>query len=669
MPTDTAADPYAWLRDDTRSRPEVLGFLAREQEHYAAESGAWSGLIETLTAELVARIPPDDDSVPFRDRGYLYWTRHEAGREHPIFLRRSVAGGPAEVMLDANREAAGNGFYAVGAWEVSADERTLAFLADASGRRQYTLELRDLATGRSHGERIPGLSASLAWARDGVTVFYVENDPTTLLSTRVKRHRLGTDPALDAVVYEEQDTSYYLRLETTADRRFVLIVLESTTASEVLAIDAERPTAAPRSLAPRERGVRYHADHVEARWVIRTDWCAPNERLMMVGDDEVGDRRRWRELVPHDPAVFLESFRVFRDFLAINERRDGVLGLRTMPWPALDQASFLHADEPVSTATFEVNAEVESPTLRYVYSSPSTPPCVYDVDMRSGAQTLRKRQAVLGGFRSEDYVSERVWAPARDGRRIPVSIVHRRGLPRDGSAPLYQTAYGAYGISFEPAFVPEIVSLLDRGVVYAIAHVRGGQELGRAWYEEGKLLAKRNTFTDFIDVTDHLVALGVAAHGRVVASGASAGGLLMGVIANEAPEKYRAIVARVPFVDALATMLDESIPLTSNEFDEWGNPKVRQFYDAILAYSPYDNVRAQDYPALLVTTALHDSQVQYFEPAKWVAKLRARKTDRNPLLFKVHMEAGHGGRSGRYERLRDVAEEYAFLLTQLGIDR
>ncbi len=388
---------------------------------------------------------------------------------------------------------------------------------------------------------------------------------------------------------------------------------------------------------------------------------------MTVADDAIGDRSRWTPALPYDKDVFIQGFALFHDYLAVSERSDGLLRIRVVPWKAPDKGYYIQADEPAYTEDLDVNAEQDTGTLRYSYTSLTTPASIFEVDMQTGVRKLLKRQPVLGGFDPDNYVTERVWAPARDGTQIPVSLAYRKGFKRDATAPLYQYGYGSYGYSTDPAFWASAVSLLDRGFVYAIAHVRGGQEMGRAWYDDGKLLKKKNTFTDFIDVTDYLVAHQYAAPDKVFAMGGSAGGLLMGAVANQAGDKYRGIVAHVPFVDVVTTMLDESIPLTTNEFDEWGNPKEKAYYDYMLSYSPYDNVNAQRYPSMLVTTGLYDSQVQYFEPAKWVAKLRATKTDANPLMFKINMEAGHGGKSGRFERLRETAEEYAFILNVLGL--
>jgi len=663
----TRSDPYYWLRDDTRSRPEMLEYLRAENAYFEAMSAPYRTLTETLTQELIGRLQQDDSSVPYKDKDYIYSTRFATGKQYPVYTRRPLGLDKEQILVDGNREAEGKEYYSLGDWAVSPRQDLLAFTEDTGGRYQFTLRFRDIATGRDLPERIAGLRSQIVWAGDNRTVYYVENDPVTLLSTRVKKHVLGTDPKSDPVVYVEKDTSFYLDVDKTGDDRFILIDLDSTEASEVHFIAADDPEGTLHVLARRETGVLYEVDHVGGRWVIQTDWKAPNFRLMTVADGETGHKAKWRELVPHDPQVFLESFVAFKDYLALSERSGGLLRLRYAPWAALKRWVYVRSDDPASTQDFSVNAEQDTPLLRTTYSSLATPDSVYEIDMRTGGRTLLKRQPVPG-YDPAGYASERVWAPARDGTRIPVSLVYRKGLERNGTAALYQYAYGAYGSTIDPGFDRTVVSLLDRGFVYAIAHVRGGQELGRAWYDDGRLLRKKNTFTDFIDVTDFLVREKYAAPDKVFATGASAGGLLMGAVANMGGEKYRGIVAHVPYVDAVTTMLDESIPLVTNEFDEWGNPKKKEYYDYMLSYSPYDNVRAQRYPAMLVTTALYDSQVQYYEPAKWVARLRAMKTDRNPLLFKINMAAGHGGRSGRFESLKETAEEYAFLLHELGID-
>ena len=668
-PNGSRQDPYYWLRDDTRKQPEMLAHLTAENAYFQAQAASYAGVTDKLYNELVSRIKKDDSSVPTKKGNYRYFTRFIPGGEYPIFARTPVRGGKAQILIDGNAEAKGKNYFEIGARAVSTNEQLLAYLEDDSGRRQYTLKIRDLKTGKNLPDAVKGLSESLAWANDNKSVYYVENDPVTLLSTRVKRHVLGTDAANDELVFEETDNTFYLGVGKSGDDRFVTILSGATETTELQIVDASKPGSKPQMFAPRTRKLKYSADHINGRWIIRTDWMAENYRLMTVDDTQVGKREAWQELVPHSPDVFIEGFEAFNNYLAINERSNGLLRIRLMPWGKDAKSTYIQSDEPAYVTRLSDNPEQSTNELRYTYTSLTTPASEYVVNMKTGVRKLLKTQAVLGGFDKTRYLTERTWAVARDGTRVPVSVVFRKDTPRNGTAPLYQYAYGSYGIDSDPVFRSSILSLLDRGFVYAIAHIRGGQEMGRAWYENGKLLNKINTFTDYIDVTDHLVKSGFGAKNKVFGMGGSAGGLLMGAVANMAPEKYAALVAHVPFVDVVTTMLDESIPLTTNEFDEWGNPKEKAFYDYMLSYSPYDNVTAKAYPAMLVTTGLYDSQVQYYEPAKWVAKLRATKSDKNPLLFKVNMEAGHGGKSGRFVRQRETADEYGFILHQLGIQK
>jgi oligopeptidase B len=672
-PNGARPDPYYWLRDDARENPDVLAYLRAENAYYGAQSQAYAGLTDTLFDELVSRIQEDDSTVPSKKGNYRYYTRFAQGGEYPIFARTPVGGGKEQVLLDGNAEAQGKSYSHIAAHSVSANAQLLAYLEDDSGRLQYTLKFRDLTTGKNLADTVTGLSGGLAWANDNQSVYYVENDPVTLLSTRVKRHVLGTDASKDVVVYEEKDNSFYLGVYKSDDDRFVIIESRATETSELQVIDANASDAALQMFAPRTRGLKYSVDHIHDRWIISTDLNAPNGRLMTVLDTQLGSRGAWQELIAHQADVFIEGFEIFDHYLAINERSDGLLRIRLMPWTGStvvpQRSRFIQSDEPAYVARLAYNPEKNTDELRYSYTSLTTPASEYVVNMTTGVRKLLKTQPVLGGYDKTHYVTERSWAEARDGTKVPVSLVYRKGTPRNGTAPLYQYAYGSYGASMDPTFRSNVISLLDRGFVYAIAHVRGGQELGRHWYDGGKLLNKMNSFTDYIDVTDSLVKAGYAAKDKVFGSGRSAGGLLMGAVANMAGEKYAGLVAGVPFVDVVTTMLDESIPLTTNEFDEWGNPKEKASYDYMVSYSPYDNVSAKRYPAMLVTTGLHDSQVQYYEPAKWVAKLRATKIDTNPLLFNVNMEAGHGGKSGRFVRQRETAEEYAFVLHQLGIQK
>ena len=669
-PNGVRIDNYYWLRDDTRTNPQMLEYLKAENAYYTAMTEHSKPLEDLLYGEIIGRIKQDDATVPAKYKHYWYYTRYEQGGEYPIYARRAGSEtGTQQVMLDGNVLAQGHDFFQVGNEEISPNEQLLAYADDIIGRRQFTIHVKDLTTGKLLPDEIKNTPASMAWADDNKTLFYVENDPVTLLTVRVRKHVLGTDAKSDPVVYEERDHSFYMEVDRSGDDKYIAINEHSTLSSEIRFIPANQPKAKFKVLAPREHDFEYHAEHIGHRWIVRTNWgstngSAKNFRVLEADDSKVGDKKRWKELVPARNDVFISAVAPFKNFLVIGERSDGLQRVRVKPWDGGEEF-FVKSDDVDYTATIGENREQDTDTLRYNFSSLATPNSVYDLDMKSNKRELRKRDPILGGYDPANYSTERVWAPARDGTKIPVSLLYAKTFKKDGTAPLYQYGYGSYGSSTDPRFSSPRISLVDRGFVYAIAHVRGGQEMGRDWYEDGKLLKKTNTFTDFIDVTEFLVKQGYVAKDKVFAEGGSAGGLLMGAIANLAPQDYRGIAAHVPFVDVVTTMLDESIPLTTNEFDEWGNPKETKYYNYMLAYSPYDNVKAQAYPAMLVTTGLWDSQVQYFEPAKWVAKLRAMKTDKNPLLFKVNMEAGHGGKSGRFQRYREVAEEFTFMLDQL----
>jgi oligopeptidase B len=659
-------DPYYWLRDDSRKNPEMLAYLNAENAYADAALAPLKPLQEKLYSEFVGRIKQDDSSVPYLRRGYYYYTRFAAGQDYPVNARRKGSmTAPEEVLLDQPAMGRDKGYFNIGNYEPSLDNRLLAYAEDVVGRRQYVLRFKEIGSGRALADEVPNAEPDFVWADDNKTVFYVEKDPVTLLSKRVKAHVLGTPASADRLVYEEKDESFYMGLSRTTSDKFICIVLQSTVSNEQRCTSAASPGAFA-VFAPREREFRYQADHIGDRWVVLTNWEAPNYRLMQVSESAAGSGRgKWTDLVAHSPDVFIDDFKPMSGFIAIAERSGGNKRLRLLT--DAGKSSFVASDEPAYAMALDANHEPDTDWLRYRYDSLTTPGSVYEVNSKTGERRLLK-QTPAPGYDPANYVTERVWAPARDGTRIPVSLVYRKGFRKDGKAAMLQYAYGSYGYSSDPAFSPTVVSLLDRGMVYALAHIRGGQEMGRAWYDQGHLLNKKNSFTDFIDVTRHLVAQGYAAKGRVAAQGGSAGGLLMGGIANMAPGDYGAIVAQVPFVDAVTTMLDPTIPLTTNEYDEWGNPSDRKYYDYILSYSPYDNVAAKAYPAMFVSTGLWDSQVQYFEPAKWVAKLRATRTDSNPLLFRTNMEAGHGGKSGRLRRYRDIAEYYAFMLEQLGVE-
>jgi oligopeptidase B len=662
-------DEYYWLRDDDRKAPEMLAYLHAENAYADALMAPLKPLQEQVYAEIIGRIKQDDSSVPYRERGHWYYTRFETGQDYPIHARRAGSmAAPEQVLLDVNALASGKDYYSVGDWEVSQDNRLLAYAEDAVGRRQYTIRFKNLATGELYPDQIQGVSANLVWADDNQTLFYVENDPETLLTVRVKQHVLGTPASQDELVYEEHDDSFYMGVSRTRDDRYICIGVESTVSSELRCTPAAAPGAFA-VLAPRERDVEYSADHHGGRWVIRTN--APDANgvpaknfKLVTAPSGSASRADWKDWVGHRDDVFVEGFELFDGFTAIAERSQGLERLRLLK-PGGEE--YVQADEPAYSMGLDVNAEPDTDWLRYSYTSLTTPATTYELNTRTGERKLLKRQPVLG-YDPSLYVTERLWATARDDTKIPVSLVYRQGFEKNGTAALLQYAYGSYGSSTDPNFNLPAVSLLDRGMVYAIAHIRGGQEMGRQWYDDGKLLRKQNTFTDFIDATDFLVKQGYAARDRVAAYGGSAGGLLMGAIANLAPDRYRAILSQVPFVDVVTTMLDASIPLTTNEYDEWGNPEQQEAYDYMLSYSPYDNLKAQAYPATFVGTGLWDSQVQYWEPAKYVARLRDLNTSTEPVLFRTNMDAGHGGKSGRFRRYRELAEMYAFMLDQLGVE-
>jgi oligopeptidase B len=563
---------------------------------------------------------------------------------------------PEEVLLDGNALAAGHPFYAIGGYRVSRDGRTLAWGDDTVGRNQYTLHVKDLRTGQVLPDTAANISPSFAWTSDGKTLFYVGKDPTTLRTDRVFKHPLGGKPE---VIYKEDDGQYYVYVDTTKSRRYIILGAEATTNSEARLIDADRP-GAPQVFLPRAKDHLYYLDHLDGRFVMRTNADAKNFRLVEIAPGKQGDRRAWKDLVPHSPDVLVENFALYRGFLAVSVRTGGLRKVRVLPKGK--PAFFLDAPDAAYAMTVTDTPDAGARRVRFAYDSLTTPRSVYEADVATKERTLLKQQPVPT-YDGARYASEYLHATAKDGTKIPISVVYREDTPRDGTAPLLVYGYGSYGFSMEPWFNSTAVSLLDRGWVFANAHVRGGQEMGRAWYEDGKLMKKVNTFTDFIAATEHLVAQRYGKRDQVFAMGGSAGGLLVGAVINLRPDLYRGVVAQVPFVDVVTTMLDESIPLTTNEFDEWGNPKAnKETYDYMLSYSPYDNVRAAAYPSIFVQTGLWDSQVQYFEPAKWVARLRAAKTDDNLIVMDVDMSSGHGGASGRFDRLKQTARALAFLL-------
>lgn len=656
-------DDYYWLRE--RESARVLDYLHAENAYTEAVTAPWADLRETLYEEITGRIEPDDDSVPVRDRGWWYSRRYEEGSEYPILCRREGSlDAPEQVMLDVNALAEGHAFFQVRGAKVNSTGRVLAWAEDGVGRRIYTVRFKDLETGEVLPDVLENTTANLIWAEDGKTLFYTRKDPQTLRSYQVWRHVLGSDPEADALVYQEDDETFNVGLDLTMSRRWVLIESDQTLSTEVRAVDALRPAGEPRVLLPRERDHEYAVDHLDGHWYIRTNRDARNFRLVRAPE---ADPARWEDVVPHREDVLFMRAVLFHDWIAVLERREGLRRLRV-----IERATGASHEIDMGETAFAIwtadNREPDTDVLRLGYESLTTPESTYDYDMRAREAVLLKRQEVVGDFDPADYVAERFLVEARDGVRVPVSLVRRTDTPVDGTAPLLLYGYGSYGSSTEPYFDSARLSLLDRGFTYAIAHVRGGEEMGRHWYDDGKLLNKKNTFTDFIDCGRALVDRGYADPARLYCLGGSAGGLLVGAVVNMAPDLFHGAVAVVPFVDVVTTMLDETIPLTTFEYDEWGNPNEREFYEYMLSYSPYDNVAAQAYPNLLVMTGLHDSQVQYWEPAKWVAKLRAMKTDDNLLLLHTNMEAGHGGASGRYRRHQETALTYAFLLEMAGVE-
>jgi oligopeptidase B len=673
---DRRIDNYAWLRE--KQSPEVIAYLNAENSYTDAVLQGTEAFQEKLYQEMLAKILQTDLSVPYRLRGYLYFTRTEEGKQYPLHCRKIDADdSPEEVLLDLNALAEGHSFLGLGSFDVSDDNHLLAYSLDTTGFRQYTLQIKDLRSGQTLPERIERVT-SAAWAADNSTIFYTVEDETTKRSHRLYRHRLNsTEP--DTLLYEERDERFRVQIERTRSGAFLLLTIASHTTSEVRYLPADKPTADFQLIAHREDTHEYYADHrpgpVEGHpggvFYIRTNSLGRTFRLMTVS---VEDPRRkfWREVVPTRPNVMLAAADVFQSHLVLFEREDGLPYLRILDLPhsapgALAASHRIEFTEPAYNASLGANPEFATSHLRFQYESFVTPRSVFDYDLKTRDRILRKQQPVLGGYDATQYVSERLHATAHDGTRVPISIVHRRDTPRDSSAPLLLYGYGSYSISMPVAFNSNRLSLLDRGVTFVIAHIRGGGELGKPWHDAGRMHKKLNTFTDFIAAAEHLIAEKYTSPQNLIIEGGSAGGLLMGAVANMRPDLFRIVISHVPFVDVLNSMLDASLPLTVGEYEEWGNPHIEADYFYMKSYCPYTNLERKAYPVMLVKTSLNDSQVMYWEPAKYVAKLRTLKTDANPLLLKTNMGAGHGGASGRYDYLREIALNYAFLLTQLGI--
>ena len=651
-------DPYYWLRDDERKNPDVLAYLAAENAYTEAVLAPAKSLEDTLFAELRARVKEDDSSVPVYDRGYWYSVRYETGKQYPIYERKQ--GDRLEVFLDGNVLAQDHAYYKIAAYVVSPDSSLVAWSEDTVGRNQFTLRVKVIATDEMLPDTATNVSGSLSWAADNKTIFYGGKDPVTLRADRVSKLVLG---GAHELVHHEQDASFYVGVSDTKSRRYITIGMRSTTQSEFLLIDAAEPMAKPRVFIPRAPDHIYNLDHIGERFVVRTNDNAKNFRLVEIPWTTAADRSTWTDIVPHREDTLLESMALADRFIALSVRSGGLRKVQMLPEGG--ESFFIDAQDPAYVMSVHDLPDASSPRVRYVYESMTRPSSVFELEVATKERVLLKQHPVPTYDRTL-YTSEYVHATARDGTKVPISIAYRKGTPLDGTAPLMVYGYGSYGICMEPGFAGNRTSLLDRGFVYAIAHIRGGQEMGRRWYEDGKLLHKKNTFTDFIAATEYLVAKRYGAKDKVFAMGGSAGGLLVGTTINMRPDLFRGIVSFVPFVDVVTTMLDETIPLTTNEYDEWGNPTAsKASYDYMLSYSPYDNITAQRYPAIYVRTGLWDSQVQYWEPAKWVAKLRATKSEDTLLLLDTNMTAGHGGASGRFDALREIARAYAFMFTTL----
>lgn len=661
---DERNDPYYWIRDDSRSDPEMLAYLAAENAYTASKMADTRPLQESLYKEIAGRLVANDRTVPVKQGEFEYFREYRQGGEYPIYLRRKVGETAEQILLDVNKLAQDNEYFSVGNWAVDEAGKQLAYVADNVSRRIYTLYIKDLNSGALLPDRLEGVDTSIAWAADGQSLFYVRKHPETLLPYQVYRHVLGQPQARDQLIYEEQDHAFDTNVYQSRSKKFIVVSSQSTDSSEIRLIPTAQPDQTPVVIVPREDKLEYRVRHAGNTLYVITNWQAENFRVMRVGDNELGDKSRWQEVIAGREDTLISDIEVFEHHLVLEERFDGLPRIRVIDQRTGTDRLLTFPDESYTT-WLHANPEVTSQQLRYGYGSLTRPDSVFEFDLVTGEQKLLKENAVEGGFDNANYRSKRIKIVARDGTLIPVSIVYHKDKFVEGKSPIYIEAYGAYGESFEPEFSPRRLSLLDRGFVYSIVHVRGGEEMGRQWYEQGKLFNKRNTFFDFIDATRALVEQRYGHPGKVIAAGGSAGGLLMGVIANEAPELYLGIIAQVPFVDLITTMLDETIPLTTGEFTEWGNPEMADAYEYMLTYSPYDQIKAQRYPNLFVTTGLHDSQVQYYEPVKWVAKLRDYKTDENLLLIDIDMTTGHGGASGRYARYKTDALEYAFILEVL----
>ncbi len=661
----TRCDNYYWMRDDNRQDPQIINHLKAENEYCSQVLAPQKELQDTLFNELKDRIVKDDSTVPVKDGSFWYHSEVKGDDEYASYYRAtSFNGNNKQLLVDANELAKEHEYYELGEISISYDEQLMAYSEDLDGRRIYTIRFFDLANQSYFDDVLENTEGQLVWANDNKTCFYVKKDLKTLLGYQVFRHILGQPQSEDVLVYEEHDTSFYMGLGKSRDDSLIFIDLESTETSDCYALNANTPLEEFTQLVPREDKHEFDIDKLGDDYVITSNWQAVNFRVFKATAVTIGNKEQWQEIIAHRDNVLIEGIELFDTFNIVTEREQGQI--RFVIHPHQGDAFTLEFSDPCFFASLGDNPEHNTNKVRIFYSSLTTPSSLYEFDIASGTKTQLKQEQVLGGFDANNYASERLFVTARDGIKVPVSLVyHKDKFKKDGTNPLFQYGYGAYGITIDPSFSGTALSLLDRGFVYAIAHIRGSEMLGRHWYEQGKKSNKQNTFNDFVDVTKALTDKGYGDKDKVFASGGSAGGLLMGAVVNQAPEQYRAIGCHVPFLDVLTTMLDESIPLTTNEYDEWGNPNGKDDYQTILAYSPYDNIKAQNYPHILVTTGFHDSQVQYWEPMKWVAKMREFKTDDNLLVFKTDMDSGHGGASGRFKSLKEKALEIAFFVSLL----
>lgn len=661
---DTRVDNYYWI--NRREDPQVIRYIKKENEYTRSFLKHTDSLREQLFREMIDRLPGRDHSVPYLSNGYRYYERFEEGSEYPVIFREKVdTPGVEEMILNANELSEGLAYFMIGDWEVSPDNRLLAYSMDTVSRRKYVVCIKDLATGRILTDRITNTTGSVTWANDNKTLFYVQRDEA-LRPDRIFRHHLGSETEEDVMVFYESDPTYRTFVYRSKSDKYLFIGSESTRSTEYRILEADDPEGEFRMFQPRRKDLLYTPFHHEDDFILLTNLDAPDFRIMKT-PEEFTNIGFWSELLPHKEDTLITDVEIFKTDLVIIEKEGGIDQLRIIDMSNLQQKP-VRFQEETYCLEFSDNHCYEAPAVRITYTSLTTPQTTYEIDLTTLNKTMLKQNEVEGDFQPENYHSERIFAHAEDGERIPVSIVYRKGLQKNGNNPLWIKGYGAYGYDSDPVFRSERLSLLDRGFVYAIAHVRGGQEMGRRWYEEGRLLNKKKTFTDFIACTQMLINENYTTPEKIVAWGGSAGGLLIGAVMNMRPDLYGTMIAAVPFVDVVTTMLDETIPLTTSEYDEWGNPNHKEYYDYMRSYSPYDNVEPEDYPALLVTTGFHDSQVQYWEPVKWVAKLRANKTDGNPLLLFVQMDYGHGGASGRYEMYKEIALEYTFVFDRLGIE-